>query len=489
MHGGAGYAARAEGTAHEFGMALRHAEGQSSSGVPGFDLGLPLLEHIGSARLGRQRRGEALLVKAPAPPRNVLVVDGIGHAKVAIRREQLRLDAAHDTALVDQVLATQAHEVAPIGTLGRCGEAKQKCGVEVIDEAPIGGRGGMMEFIDHDVVEGIARESLEVARPTQRLDRGKDDVGLRLTLVAVVEAKARGRAYAPEGRQRLRENLFTMGDEEHAPERLVLAVKGSKPGLAKAGGHHHQPGAVAGSASRLERGERLLLDGVRHRRRGRRLDLDIHCCTLSRGQGFGDGFARQGLPRRHRQDRAPCPIRRHPGRVEQYGLRVPEEFLEGTAHPRHALAVAPLAHPVIPLDALLEGRGREVRTPHIGHMLARFVEQQVGLGVKARAPGLEDAQGHLLGVQRLQINEFIEGIGVGDAQVVTREEAQPSASRKQFFEVRMHARNAASLHEGDRNVDLVGFCNVLFKPWQERVRATSGEHHLARVARRGEGSG
>ena len=48
----------------------------------------------------------------------------------------------------------------------------------------------MVELVHDDVVEGVAREALQVGDAAERLDRREEDVGVRFPLLAHVEAQA-----------------------------------------------------------------------------------------------------------------------------------------------------------------------------------------------------------------------------------------------------------------------------------------------------------
>ena len=61
----------------------------------------------------------------------------------------------------------------------------------------------MVELVDHDVVEGLAAEALEVGCPPQGLDGREEDVGVRVAALSRVEAQARFRADGAEGAQGL----------------------------------------------------------------------------------------------------------------------------------------------------------------------------------------------------------------------------------------------------------------------------------------------
>ena len=72
----------------------------------------------------------------------------------------------------------------------------------------------VMKLVDHDVVESVGCEAIEVSR--QRLHRGEHDVRIGLLFVAVVQAYGCIGYYLSENVAALLEDLFPMRDEQHA---------------------------------------------------------------------------------------------------------------------------------------------------------------------------------------------------------------------------------------------------------------------------------
>jgi hypothetical protein len=76
---------------------------------------------------------------------------------------------------------------------------------EVVDEAPVGRGRGVVELVDDDVVERVAREALQVGDAAEGLDRGEED-----------------------------------------PAELgAVGVEGAEPGLAEAGGEDDEAGGLS----------------------------------------------------------------------------------------------------------------------------------------------------------------------------------------------------------------------------------------------------
>jgi len=53
----------------------------------------------------------------------------------------------------DNVLAAEREQVATVGTLGSSSQSEQELRREVVNQPPVGTRGGVMKFVHHDVVE------------------------------------------------------------------------------------------------------------------------------------------------------------------------------------------------------------------------------------------------------------------------------------------------------------------------------------------------
>ena len=142
---------------------------------------------------------ELLLVEAGVAPGDVPIVHLVRDAEVPEAAEEVLLDALHEVAAVDEVLLAQGQEVAPVGPFRGGGEAEQELRAEVVDEAPPGRGRGVVELVHDDVVEGVAREALEVGGAAEGLDRREEDVGVWLPLLARVEAQSGIGPDPPEG--------------------------------------------------------------------------------------------------------------------------------------------------------------------------------------------------------------------------------------------------------------------------------------------------
>lgn len=226
------------------------------------------------------------------------------------RREQVLAHAVHEIAAIDEILLAQREQVTAVAPFGRRRQAQQELRAEIGDQLAVGHRGGVVELVDDEVVEGVRREALQMFAPAERLDRGEYDFGIRILDVAGVVPEPRIRADAAERVERLVQNLFPVRREQHAAELRPARVERREPGLAEPCRQDDQARLVAGGPSVLQRSQGRLLHNVRLHGRLRSLPVDI--------RGFDDGAL----------DGAALAIALDPRSVEQPGVRVGEQFLE-----------------------------------------------------------------------------------------------------------------------------------------------------------------
>jgi hypothetical protein len=129
-------------------------------------------------------------------------------------RQALLVDGVPQAQLSGDPTAEQLHHRQPIAALRRGGEAEQLPWLEVIEQAPVGAGGGMVELVHDDHVE-VRRRQVVGARPVETLD-GREHVFEALGPPAAHPQLAEGRVEQAlaEGRQALREDLLAVGDEE-----------------------------------------------------------------------------------------------------------------------------------------------------------------------------------------------------------------------------------------------------------------------------------
>ena len=157
----------------------------------------------------------------------------------------------------------------------------RNCGREVRQQPPIGGGGGVVELVDHDVVEVLRREPLRCAACPRVCTEAQRRSTWVSRICAHVETQPERGPDAKKGLRSLNQDLFAVGDEQHPARPHLLGVEGGQIGLAQAGGHDHQAAPVSGRPCCRQRGQRLDLDG---RGLGRRLVL-VAARATARGGG------------------------------------------------------------------------------------------------------------------------------------------------------------------------------------------------------------
>jgi hypothetical protein len=259
VHGGGRDAFALELVGHVLGVADRHAEGQRAL----LGAAAPLFQRVPGAGEGGQFVRELFRVEAAVAPGDLAVVDRlVPDAVVVERREQPGLDPGEQVAGEHEVVVAQGQDVGLVGAVRGGGEAEQEARFEVAEQAPVGGCGGVVEFVDHDVIEVVRREAPQVRALAERLHRRAEHVDLRVARLAHVEADPSLGADACEGTGGLAQDLFAVGDEQHALAAHVFGVEGGEPGLAETGGEHDEAAPVAVAPGGSECGEGFGLDRV-----------------------------------------------------------------------------------------------------------------------------------------------------------------------------------------------------------------------------------
>ena len=84
----------------------------------------------------------------------------------------------------------------------------------------------MVELVDDDVVERVGSEPLQMFASAQRLDGGKQDIGVSLLPLSRVMTKDGTGADVSERGKRLVENLLPMSHEQYALELGSIRIEG-----------------------------------------------------------------------------------------------------------------------------------------------------------------------------------------------------------------------------------------------------------------------
>ena len=105
-------------------------------------------QRVSGAALGGELVAQRLRVETPVAPRDLPVVDGLViDAEVVEGAEQYEFDAVEQVSAVDQVVVAQAQDVRLVRALRRRREPQQEARAQVLQQAPVGGRRGVVEFI------------------------------------------------------------------------------------------------------------------------------------------------------------------------------------------------------------------------------------------------------------------------------------------------------------------------------------------------------
>jgi hypothetical protein len=89
---------------------------------------------------------------------------------------------------------------------------------------------------------------------------------------------------------------------------------------------------------------------------------------------------------------------------------------------------------VVPLDAALESRSAQIRASDVGDG-ARAMEK-IRPRMKARAVRNEDARVESASGPFLKVEEAKKGVGLGDAEVVAREDSNPASALPRSIAIR-----------------------------------------------------
>jgi len=97
-----------------------------------------------------------------------------------------------------RLVRAQREQVRAVHPVRSRGEPKQELGLEMVDHPPVAAGGGVMELINHHVVEPVGREPVQVAGECP--DAREKHARVRVLLLSVVQAKVRVRPDPAETR-------------------------------------------------------------------------------------------------------------------------------------------------------------------------------------------------------------------------------------------------------------------------------------------------
>lgn len=92
------------------------------------------------------------------------------------RREPAAFDAARDAGFEGEMVVEEAEDVCVVRAVRRGGEAEEEAAVQCGQHAAPRGRGGVVDFVEDDVVEALGAEVLAQLGLVEFGDGGEDEV-------------------------------------------------------------------------------------------------------------------------------------------------------------------------------------------------------------------------------------------------------------------------------------------------------------------------
>ena len=200
----------------------------------------------------------------------MLQIRRVGDAEIMKRAEQLAIDGIGQADLRGGVPAEIAEDIAAVGALRCCGEAEQRLWAEVVEQAPVGGRFGVVELIHHQISEVVGGEARPEFAGMEALDGHEEMIILLRSGIAHVQvAEIHVAQHHAEGGQALLEDFLAVGNEEQA--RIGAAHSGGEVAIieradhrfAGAGGGDDEMLRAPGIALVGDAVENFLLEGKR----------------------------------------------------------------------------------------------------------------------------------------------------------------------------------------------------------------------------------
>ena len=87
----------------------------------------------------------------------------------------------------------------------------------------------MVKLVNHDVIEMLFCETLQVSRAAERLNGSAQNIDLTVPGLPHVETDTGARSNAQESLCRLFKNFFSVRDKQHAPRTLLLRIESGEP--------------------------------------------------------------------------------------------------------------------------------------------------------------------------------------------------------------------------------------------------------------------
>ena len=368
------------------------------------------------------------VVAATAVPGHLPKIGSVGEPEVGERDEPLLLDRVPEPELGGDPAVEPLQHREAVGAFRRRGETKQLDRRHVVEEPCPRLGGGVVELVDDDDLEARRRDPVQRFRP-QGLYRGEHvlEAG-RFDATDPQLAEARIAERVPERRERLRQDLLAMGDEQEGRPAPSVDLRGvverRHDRLARAGGGDEQVPVMT-----LRTGQRDLLEQARLERQRVQLGRRQHdpvaaSLALQAGGELGGVVVDEILV---------LPVR-----------------LEDGPHLVDDVGVARGRDAHVPLETVDLRHLREVRGPDVRGREPGVAVEQPRLGVKSCAAGVVgDAHRGTCLRQRVECRPF------GGAGVDRRQQPHGPARRHVPAQGVEQGADAAEPHEGHDDVDPV----------------------------------
>ena len=207
---------------HEPGVLHRHAEAQPLHRVHVGDVAIQGLQNVAGPALRHRavqgiQVGQVVFVVAAPNPAQLIQIDGIRHAKILEGAEQLAVDGLRQSNLRGDTPAKVVQHTFAVHALRGGGQAQQKLGPEMVQQPLVGGRGGMVKLVHHNVIVIIRRQTVVQFLRVHRLDGDEQMVqALRAAAAHKQFAEVRVPQDVLEGILALPENFLPVGHKEQA---------------------------------------------------------------------------------------------------------------------------------------------------------------------------------------------------------------------------------------------------------------------------------
>lgn len=321
-------------------------------------------------------------------------------AEVAERNQPSESNRLEQSDLIRKVALAEFEQIAVVATKRRRRQPEEKARRKDLQDPAIAIGGGMVELVDHDVIETRQVLARELVRSRQRLHRREDAVTIEFGApVHDVAQRAFGVDRTKRSR-RLAQQFLAVRDEQD-PLR-VAGVERREKSLTEAGCRHDQRLAqpVGAEPFKFLQCQRLY-----------RARLDRREVHLSRH------WFRESL------NPTPCPVRVDPVRRERIGIRALEQLVEAGPNLVHRLPEVDVEHGPRPLHAFAQSHPGQVGRSNVGAARAVRPLEQVGLGVETPPLVTVDPRIEKAG----PLSNPVEGIGLGDAEIIGRQEPDVGA--------------------------------------------------------------